>query len=58
MMTYLSKRELEIIYKLLEHQYISYENHEAIKLVHKIRNIVENEDDNMAIGDSSPTPGI
>lgn len=57
MMTYLSKQELKIIYKLLEHQYISYENHEAIRLVKKIHKILEEKDD-MVIGDSQSTPRV
>jgi len=36
----LTKEELKILYELLEHQYISYENIAAIQLVRKIRDII------------------
>lgn len=38
--TYLTIEELLTIYHLLEYQYISYENTEAINLVRKIRDII------------------
>lgn len=37
---YLTKEELLVIYNLLKHQYIDYENEPAIKLIRKINDIV------------------
>lgn len=38
---YLTLGELGILYGLLEHQYVSYEFPEAIALIRKVRDIIE-----------------
>ena len=37
---YLNMDELRVIYNLLLHEYISYENIDAINLIHKIRSLI------------------
>jgi len=38
--TYLNYNEIKILYRLLEYEYISYGNIEAINLVRKIRSMI------------------
>jgi len=40
---YLNLKELNVIYKLMEYQYIDYENTDAIELMKKIYGIVTKE---------------
>jgi len=36
-----TQEEIKTLYKLLEHEYISYENTAALEIVRKLRNIVD-----------------
>lgn len=47
--------ELKTIYELVEHQYVSYENIEAIKLIRKIRSIIEMDTNELATVNSPST---
>ncbi len=41
--TYLNLNDLKVLYGLLDHQYVSYENVEAIQLIRKIRGLIGDE---------------
>lgn len=51
----LSLEELRVLYKLIEHEYIPYENEEAHAILNKIMKTLRHYE--LAIGPSIPTPG-
>ena len=53
---FLNLDELKALYRILEHQYINYEDQEASTVVSKIGNILREHE--LANGPSKSTPGV